>query len=224
MQLKAREVILLKPTPAFLPFLAGQLPEAALPNLKLLQTDTTAYTLPTHESDDALLETLEKNFLFMFQYETKRWLGEEALLNLNASFLDFLCCFKFEIHDHIIVLESSFESGQQLLRVKPRSFFLKKMHVQAEAEAEEDHADFATLVETVTLSHLTENATVMIKNFKALKDVHPFVKKYFLPIFKMEMMRVCDSRAQWPIVNSFEEFSRYFLIDVHTHLVHLEQT
>ncbi|MDX2347156.1 MAG: hypothetical protein QNK11_09830, partial [Legionella sp.] len=102
MQLKQREVILLKPTPAFLSFLAGQLPEVALPNLKLLQTDTTAYTLPLHETEDELLDTLEANFLRMFQYEIKRWLGAEALLNLNASFLDFLCCFKFEMHSHIV--------------------------------------------------------------------------------------------------------------------------
>jgi hypothetical protein len=223
MQLKQREVILLKPTPAFLSFLAGQLPEAALPNLKLLQTDTTAYTLPLHESNDALLDTLEANFKFMFQYEVKRWLGDDAFLNLNASFLDFLCFFKFEIHDHIIVLESSFKSGQQLLRVKPRSFFLKKMHLQSQEEDDGGGGDVATVVEQVTLSHLTENATVLIKNFQSLKEVHPFVKQYFRPIFKMEMMRVCESRKQWPIVNSFEEFSRYFLIDVHTHLVHLEK-
>ena len=65
MQLKSREVILLKPTPVFLSFLAGQLPEVVLPDLHLLQTDTTAYTLPLHETEDALLETLEKNFALM---------------------------------------------------------------------------------------------------------------------------------------------------------------
>jgi hypothetical protein len=219
MQLKPREVILLKPTPAFLSFLAGQLPEVSLPDLHLVQTDTTAYTLPLHETEDALLDTLEKNFPLMFQHEIKRWLGDEALLNLNASFLDFLCCFKFELHPHIVVLESSFESGQQLLRVKPRALFLKKMQDNA---FEADEEDVATLVRQVSVSHLTENATVIIKNFNALKDVHPFVKQYFRPIFKMEMMRVCDSREQWPSVESFEDFSRYFLIDIHTNLIHLD--
>ncbi|MCH9756013.1 MAG: hypothetical protein K0U37_02315 [Gammaproteobacteria bacterium] len=220
MQQAQREVILLKPTPAFLSFLAGQLPETALPDLNLLQTDTTAYTLPLHETDDALLDTLESHFLWMFQYEIKRWLGDKALLNLNASFLDFLCCFKFEIHSHIVLLESSCEAGQQLLRVKPRSFLLKKMQSRW---IEDDDEDVATLIEQVSLSHLTENATVIIKNFKALNEVHPFVKQYFHPIFKMEMMRVCESREQWPSVTSFEEFSHYFLIDIHTNLVHLER-
>ncbi len=219
MQLKPREVIILKPTPAFLSFLAGQLPEVCLPDLRLLQTDTTAYTLPLHETEEALLDTLEVQFPLMFQHEIKRWLGDEVLLNLNASFLDFLCCFKFEIHSHMVLLESSFKSGQQLLRVKPRSLLLKKMQDKA---FEADEEGVATLVEHVSLSHLTENATVIIKNFKALNEVHPFVKQYFRPIFKMEMMRVCDSRESWPCVTSFEDFSRYFLIDIHTNLVHLD--
>jgi hypothetical protein len=227
MQLKAREVILLKPTPAFLAFLSGILPKSICPDLKLLQTDTTAYTLPLQTSDEALLDVLEVNFLRMFRHEIKRWLGEDEIFQeIKVSFLDFLCCFKFETHTHIVVLENAFESGQQLLRVKPRSFFLKKMQSQyfeaeAEAEGADEDEDVATLVEQMTLSHVTENATVIIKNFKTLNEVHPFLKQYFRPIFKMEMMRVCDSRAEWPAVNSFEEFSRYFLIDVHTNLVHL---
>ncbi|MDF1646929.1 MAG: hypothetical protein P1U61_08140 [Legionellaceae bacterium] len=221
MQLEPREVILLKPTPAFLSFLAGQLPEAALPSLNILQTDTTAYTLPLHENEEALLETLEKHFPTMFQYEIKRWLGEKALLSLNASFLDFLCCFKFEVHSHMVVLESSFECEQQLLRVKPRSLFLKKMQ-QEKPENHQGDDEVVTLIEEITLSQLTENATVIIKHFNALNEVHPFVKQYFLPIFKMEMMRVCDSKELWPTVNSFEDFSRYFLIDIHTNLIHLD--
>ena len=222
MQLDPREIIVLKPTASFLSFLASQAPDIILPTLKLLQTDITAYTFPLHASDDALLETIEANFELMFQYEIKRWLGDETYEHFKGSFLDFLCCFKFEIHDHIIVLEPSFESGQQLLRVKPRSFFLKKMESQLNSThhfLEDD--DILSLVETVTLSHLTENATVIIKNFNALKEVHPFLKQYFRPIFKMEMMRVCEARSQWPKVDSFEDFSRYFLVDVHTHVVHL---
>ncbi len=219
MQLKPREVILLKPTPAFLTFLAGQLPKEALPALSLLQTDTTAYTLPLHESDDALLDTLEAHFPYMFQYEIRRWLGDEVLLSLKASFLDFLCCFKFELHSHMVVLETSFEKGQQLIRVKPRTLLLKKM--QKSVCDIDDEGMFAT-IERVFLSHLAENATVIIKKFESLSDVHPFMKQYFHPIFKMEMMRVCVSRDEWPEVESLEAFSRYFLIDMHTHLVHLD--
>ncbi len=220
MQLQPREVLLLKPTPAFLSFLAAQLPGTALPPLRLLQTDTTAYTLPLHETEEALLDTLEAKFLSMFQYEVKRWLGDEILFNLNASFLDFLCCFKFEMHSHMIVLEPSFQAGQQLLRVKPRLLLLKRM--QQDALEEGSEGDVTTLLEQVTLSHLTENATVIIKHFDTLKEVHPFVKQYFRPIFKMEMVRVCESRKAWPSMNSFEDFSRYFLVDIHTHLIHLE--
>ncbi|MDF1677332.1 MAG: hypothetical protein P1U32_01395 [Legionellaceae bacterium] len=220
MQLKPREVVLLKPTPAFLTFLAGQLPKEALPAFDLLQTDTTAYTLPLHESDDALLDMLEMNFPYMFQYEVKRWLGDEVLLSLNASFLDFLCCFKFEMHAHMVVLETAFEEGQQLLRVKPRALLLKKMQ---EDTSDVDDKSVFTRVERVSLSHLTENATVIIKHFKALSEVHLFMEQYFRPIFKMEMMRVCESRDAWPEVESFEAFRRYFIIDIHTHLVHLDE-
>jgi hypothetical protein len=219
MQLESREVILLKPTAAFLSFLAGQLPETVLPDFNVLQTDTTAYTLPLHETEEALLETIETLFPFMFQHEIKRWLGEEAAFGLNASFLDFLCCFKFEVHSHMLVLESAFENNQQLLRVKPRSLLLKKM--QTNQTSEEDAGDVATLLEQVSLSYLTENATVIIKHFNHLKEVRPFIEQFFLPIFKMEMMRVSKSRQQWPSVESFEDFSRYFSIDIHSDLVHL---
>ena len=220
MQLEPREVILLKPTPAFVSFLAGQLPEAVVPSLHLLQTDITAYTLPLHDTEDALLETLEMLFPLMFEHEIKRWFGDEILLEMKASFFDFLCCFKFELHSHLVVLEPSFEADQQLLRVRPRAFLLKKIQDQAFEAAEED---IATWVEQVSLSHMTENATVVIKKFTTLDEVHPFVKQYFRPIFKMEMMRVCDSESQWPSVTSFEEFSRYFLIDIHTNLLHLDK-
>ncbi|MCH9689626.1 MAG: hypothetical protein K0U24_08100 [Gammaproteobacteria bacterium] len=221
MQLESREVILLKPTPAFLSFLAGQLPETVLPAFNLLQTDTTAYTLPLHETEEALLETIEALFPTMFQHEIKRWLGDEAALGLNASFLDFLCCFKFEVHSHMLVLESAFENNQQLLRVKPRSLLLKKM--QAQQIPEDDTGELATVLEQVSLSYLIENATVIIKHFNHLKEIRPFIEQFCLPIFKMEMMRVSESRQQWPSVGSFEDFSRYFSIDIHSNVVHLNQ-
>ena len=99
----------------------------------------------------------------------------------------------------------------------------RELYVAAQEDDLEDDGDEAVLVlEHVKLSHLTENATVVIKAFQHPDDVQPFIKHYFRPIFKTEMMRLCESREQWPPVQSFEDFNRYFSMDVHSTLIHLE--
>lgn len=224
MQQCQREVIFLKPTSALLSFLAEQLPNAKLPDLNVMQNDTTAYTIPVHETDDALLDTIEHHFSYMFQYEIERWLDVEATLDIKATFLDFLCCFKFEIHSNIVLLEPSMQDGKQLLRVKPRAMLLKKMqeiiennHLNAHDEGDDD----VLVIEQIKLANLTENATVVVKNFERIDEIKPFVQQFYRPIFKLEMMRMCEQREQWPEMLSFDTFSRYFLVDVHTHIIHL---
>lgn len=218
MQQLEREVIFLKPTPVFLSFLREALPTQSLPTLKALQKNTSAYTLPRHATDDELLDTIESHFLTMFTHEVNRRFGENAIEHIKASFLDFLCCFKFEIHSHIVVLASSIEAGQQVLRLKPRPALLESMRAAWYAE---DDGDQVTLVKQVSLPHLKENATVLVKNFTSETEVEPFVKQYYKPIYKMEMMRVCESREHWPLMQSVEDFNRYFSVEMHTSLIHL---
>jgi hypothetical protein len=220
MQHKQRDVIFLKPAPAFLSFLKTHLPHSPMPSLRALQTDTTAYSLPQHDNnDDALLDTIESHFESMFRHEISRWLGIDATRDLKASFLDFLCCFKFEFHTHLVLLESSCEANQMVLRLKPRPNLLRWMQ---SSHIEEDGDETVLVLEQVKLSHLTENATVVIKSFQHRDDVQPFMKHYFRPIFKTEMMRLCESREQWPPVQSFDDFNRYFSVDVHSTLIHLD--
>lgn len=211
------EIIILKPTQVFLSFLASQLPDdIELPDIELLQTDTSAYTIKKYEDDEETLNEIEKIFPTMFRNEIKRWLGNDAQYDLEGSFLDFLCCFKFEMHSHIVLLEPSINDAHQLLRVKPRTVLLKWMKTTVEKES-----DLANVLDKINITHLSENATLVIKNFQTLDDIKSFLKTYWKPIFKAEMLRMCDQANQWPDVDSFESFTRYFAIDIHTQLVHL---
>ena len=212
------EVVILKPTSVFLSFLAVQLPDIDLPDLRLLQTDNTAYVIRKHATEEATLDEIEHYFPEMFRHEISRWLGENARNEIEGSFLDFLCCFKFELHSQIVLMEPTITSGHQMLCIKPRSVLLKWMK-----SAIEDQDELTSILERVNLSHLVENATVVVKNFKHLSQIKPFVQHYFRPIFKAEMLRMCDKPEQWPIVDTVQSFMRYFTVGIHTQLIHLEK-
>lgn len=210
------EVIVLKPTKVFLSFLASQLPDIDLPELRLLQTDNTAYVIAKQKDDEETLNEIERHFPTMFRHEICRWLGEDARNEIEGSFLDFLCCFKFELHSQMVLLEETLAAGQQMLRIKPRSVLLKWMKT-----AVEDQTELADIMEKVTVTNLAENATVIVKNFRNLSEIKPFLKEYYQPIFEAEMQRMCEEPEQWPDVDSYQAFSRYFAVDIHTQLVHL---
>lgn len=210
------EIVILKPTKLFLSFLASQLPEVDLPSLKMLKTDNTAYVIRKQKDDEATLDEIERHFTFMFRHEISRWLGEDARNEIEGSFLDFLCCFKFELHSQIVLMEPAMENGQSLLRVKPRSVLLKWMRSTVD-----EQSDLIEVLDHINLAQLAENATVIVKNFENLTDIKPFLKQYYRPVFEAEMLRMCESSEQWPEVDSFEDFSRYFMVNVHTQLIHL---
>ncbi len=210
------EVVILKPTQVFLSFLAAQVPDIDLPDLKTLQTDTTAYVIAKQPNEEATLEEIERLFPTMFRHEIARWLGDDAYNDIHASFLDFLCCFKFEMHSQMVLMERSVGEGQQLLCIKPRSVLLK--WIKSSVEADDECND---VVERITLQHIVEDSTVLVKNFNSLADVKPFVNQYYKAIFKAEMYRMCDQTDIWPKVDSVEDFLRYFLVEIHTQLVHL---
>lgn len=216
MHQRPHEIVVLKPTTVFMAFLASQLPEKDLPSLKLLQTDNTAYVISKQASDEATLEEIEKHFSTMFHHEICRWLGPDARNNIETSFLDFLCCFKFELHSHIILMEPSIKEGRQLLKIKPRSMLLNWMK-----SAVADQEDLTDVMERVSLSQVAENATVIVKNFSALKNIKLFLNEYYKPIYETAMSRMSGDSGQWPSVNSFKSFSQYFEIEIHTQLIHL---
>ena len=216
MQQSQWEAVILKPTSVFLSFLAAQLPQVDLPDLKILQTNNTAYLMRKQASDEETLNEIERHFATMFRHEICRWLGEDARNEIEGSFLDFLCCFKIELHSHIVLLENSFEAGQQLIRIKPRSVLLKWI----KSVVEEDD-DLIAVLNKINLADLAENATVIVKNFQKLTEIKAFLKQYFPLIYEAEMLRMCDRGEQWPYVDSYESFCRYFAVDIHTQLVHL---
>ena len=210
------EVIILKPTPMFLSFLAAQCPDLKLPFLHLLQMDTTAYAIHKQANEEAMLDEIERFFPKMFRYEITRRFGAAVCDDIEASFLDFLCCFKFELHSQIVLMEKSMTRGHQLLCIKPRSVLVK--WVKSSIDEQEE---LTNIIERVNLAHMVENATVVVKNFSQLSEVKPFIKQYYRPLFKAEMLRMCDKADQWPTIDNAQKFSHYFAVEVHTQLIHL---
>ncbi|STY28703.1 Uncharacterised protein [Legionella wadsworthii] len=213
------EIVVLKPTAVFLSFLASQLPEIKLPDLRLLQIDNTAYVIPKHNSEDATLNEIEKHFSAMFRHEICRWLGDQARNKIETNFLDFLCCFKFELHDHIMLLESSMENSHQLLLVKPRGPMLH--WIKETLEGQEELGD---VLEKIELSHLEENATAIVRNFSNLTEIKPFIKENYQSIFSTAMGRFSSQSNQWPLIHSLPAFNQYFAIEIHTQLIHLSNS
>lgn len=214
MQLGQSEIVILKPTTVFYSFLASQLPEKDLPSLALLQTDNTAYVIKKQNSEEATLREIESHFNIMFRHEICRWLGPDAKNDIENSFIDFLCCFKFEFHSHIILMEPSLSQGHQLINIKPKSVLLNWIK-----SVEGDQ--ISDVVERVSLANLVENATVLVKNFASLKDIKPFFSTYYKPIFTTVMTRMSSKPESWPEVNSFQALSHYFTFEIHTQLIHL---
>ncbi len=105
MQACQQEIIILKPTKRFLSFLSAFRSDIEWVDFSLPKEETTAYTFPKHETDDALLNELERRFPQMFQHEIARWLGDEAGSRIKGSFFDFLCFFKFELHTQLVCLQ-----------------------------------------------------------------------------------------------------------------------
>ena len=222
MQQNGSDVVILKPTAQFLSFLDAQLPDIELPDMRILRTDHTAYTIAKRDDDEAILDEIEHNFSFMFRHEVARLLGKDLYDTIDASFLDFLCCFKFELHSHTLVMESSMHDAHQLLCVKPRSVLLKWMQASYASSSSDEQVGLTQVLERVNLSQLVENATVLAKNFKQLSEVKWFIQNYYRPILNAEMVRMCNLAEQWPEINSFQMFRRYFAVEIHTQLIHLD--
>lgn len=216
MQQRPSEIVVLKPTTVFLSFLASQLADIDVPSYRTLNTNKTAYVIPKHSSEQGTLNEIQKHFTSMFRHEISRWLGKDARNEIETNFLEFLCCFKFELHSHIILMESSIKDANNVIKIKPRQLLLNWIKSEIENEGGLDD-----VIEEITLSQITENATLLIKNFTRLQDIKPFLQLYYKPIFETAMSRMSRHRSQWPIVNSYQSFCKYFAMEIHTQLIHL---
>ncbi|MCC5791041.1 MAG: hypothetical protein JJT82_00315 [Legionellaceae bacterium] len=210
------EIIILKPTPVFQAFIASQCPDVEAPDYNLLKTDTTAYIIPRQADDESTLNLIESNFKRMFHFEISRWLGDEVQHDIKGSFLDFLCCFKFELHSQMVLLEKEIQDVQQLFCVRPRSILLQWMRSMVQNQPE-----LHDVLERVEVSHLAENATVVLKNFVRPDEVKNFIRVYYPDIYSAEMLRMCDQVDHWPKLENYQDFMRYFTIDIHSQVVHL---
>lgn len=119
MQQTQREVILLKPTPAFWHLLKAYLPKSFYPDFDMLHVDVTAYTFMAYDSDQELIKAIERHHNEMFKYELERWLGVGKAKHLKSSFFDFTCCFKFEALPQVFHLNSPVTQGNFLFQIKP---------------------------------------------------------------------------------------------------------
>ena len=212
-----KEVVILKPTSVFLSFLAAQKPKnKPLPDLATLQQDCSAYVITKHRYEEDLVDEIEEHYPTMFNYELCRWLGPNFKTEIEGSFLDFLCCFKFEVHSQIILMDPSIQKNQTVICVKPQSILVKWMR-----SCIEDQGELINILDHINATELIENSTVLIKNFQSPVAIEKFLQQYYRSLFSIEMMRMCDKEEQWPALEDFQTFKRYFHIRIHNNLVNL---
>lgn len=167
------EIVVLKPTAAFLSFLTSKLPGIKLPDLRLLQIDNTAYAFEKHHADKPILDQIEEHFSIMFGHEILRWLGDRVQNEISINFLDFLCCFKFELHHHILLMEPSIEKGHQLLLIQPRLALLNWIN-----SSEKDKKVCKMSLKN-KIKSISKNTTVLVRDFSNLTEIKPFIQKLF---------------------------------------------
>lgn len=213
------DIIILKPTRAFLSFLRTHIPEALLPALKDLQKNNTAYVIQKQEDDEATLNEIERHFVTMYRHEIQRAIKRTIDTKIEGTFLDFLCCFKIEMHSQVLLLEDNMHEGKQLVRIKPRSVLLKWMRLTADKDP-----NLASLVSSLNLAQLTDNATVIVKNFGEVEaDINAFMHHYYQEIYEAEMVRLSEMSETWPSLQSYHDFNQYFTVTAHPELIHLHE-
>lgn len=209
-------IIILKPTSFFTSFVAEQLPDFDCPHEEDLESDYTAYTIPACDNDEVLLEHLERLSPFMFRHEVSRLIGKKLASKIQSDFLDFMCCFKFEVHTQSVLTESSIEDCQQLVCVKPRV-----VDVDWLPEANDSQIEVRGLFQSLNTTETAQTASVLVKKFDRLADLKPLIFRYCKPLLRQEFMKKASQLIQWPSASSLQTFNRYFAIEVHTQLVHL---
>ena len=149
----------------------------------------------------------------MFRYEVTRLFGKALADKLSADFLDFLCCFKFDVHKQPLMVGTSLKDCRQLVCVKPRT-------IAFEWAPSEDPIVVNDLMKTHDLFALINTTTVLVKHVDNL-DIKQLLNCYCRPLLQANVMKKPAQVIQWPTSQSWRLFDRYLAVEVHTQLVHL---
>ena len=216
MQENHYELIVLKPTRMFLFFLMAMRPDIKWPTLSVFQRDTTAYTLPKCHSDMAVLTEIENHFSQMFRHEVSRWLGDDLNHAIVDSFTDFLCCFKFDLHDNIMLMEKDIRMGKQWLCIRPRAIEVKLRSSVVDVDSA------GGVFPRIHGFDASRQSMVIIKNFCTKRDIRPFVQRHYQPILNAKMSKPSlQGLSLHPDIKSYASFNRYFTCKAHSRLIHL---
>lgn len=210
------EVMILNPTAIFYELMIHLLPADQKPDIQIFNVDNTAYLLRRQVNDHALLAFIQKRFKMIFQYEMSRWIHFNEQVDFESKYIDFLCCFNIEMHNQIILFEKSMDESQCLLKIKHKEPMMSWIKNRAK-----NNDELKDICKKITLSHLNENASIILKNFYDIHYIKHFLKKRYYDIYEIEMLRMCNSKKDWPKIDSFDEFCLYFGFSVHTHVIHL---
>lgn len=210
------EVLILRPTIVFHQFLKSQLKPQQVPKYSLLHLDNTAYIVKRCSAYNSTVDYLQANFQKMFRYEIQRWLGSRAINEIENSFLDFVSCFAFDFHNHILHQDKSLEKNTYLLELKPKLKVIDWLKRACKKDRQSQ-----ALLEKASLRQVAENSTLIAKSFSKLSDVKPFVNSHYKTFFQYEMKRMCTDATQWPTLTQLDDFSNYYSIELHTQLVNM---
>lgn len=210
----AWEVVVLKPTVVFHALLTSQLKEA-VPLLKHLQADATAYLLPFRETENETLNDIETYFTMMFQHELARWFDESKDFSIITHYFDFLCCFQLELHRHLVLLETDISQVNALIHIKPKQTLLQYVR---------DHsyqAELMMCMNQCSVKNLVQNSTFILNNMTETKNVEQLMQTIYLDAFQSEKNRLFPEGIHYPFIQSYESFLTYFDVELHENYIAL---
>jgi hypothetical protein len=210
MKYKESNVLILKPTAKFIPFIQSQLPDLDWSELSNLQFKSTAYVMQNIKNDDDLLAEVERLYPLILKVELGKLIGAKSAKKITGSFFDFLCCFKFEVQPQTVSAESHVKSHKKEIKIKPESVVFP---------VNQGKITLMDLCEKIEEAGLTRS--VEVKNFNVISQVVNFIRRYYIHIFNVEISRMSDSASKWSVTKFFRVLRRSFKFDLHTDSVHL---
>lgn len=209
---KQQELFFVEPTIFFYKFLIRQ--GIAVQKLKksLMHIDNTAYFIKRQLSNEATISEIEKNYLSIFLYETRRWLGKPFCFNEKPSLCDFANCFSLEFHQNVCLFVNERRHNLFCFKIKPRQSLLKWFNLNTTKEN-----DFKS---KFSLVDIQQNSTVVLTKLKKLEDVLGFVTDNFEKFASLENKRLLLSCL--PLIKTFDDYKRFFSISIHQYIKFLE--
>lgn len=204
-------ILILKPTKNFIALISAQFPDFYDSDSSLPCLNNMAYSIPKCHDDESVLNVLENFYPLIFQHELNRLVGNKVSERIDATFFDFLCCFKFELYSDVVMMDTTKDNAERVLCVEPRSVSLFCSPQASQVTREK-------LSLKPSLNHYT---TAWVKSFRDETEIDLFLKHHYRPILQEEMKRFSNDAAYLPVVNSFKLFTRYFDVKWHAPLVRL---